>query len=63
MYNNIVNLGFIPLCRKPSNEGTQTRLNLNQAYYDEDKPEISDFEYDMMKISQYMVTIGFTTSL
>ena len=38
MYNNIVNLGFIPLCRKPSNVGTQSRLNPNQAYYDEDKP-------------------------
>ena len=38
MYNNIVNLGFIPLCRKPSNEGTQTRLNPNQAYYDETIP-------------------------
>lgn len=38
MYNDIVNLGFIPLCRKPSSEGLQTRLNPNQAYYDEDKP-------------------------
>lgn len=38
MYNDIVNLGFIPLCRKPSNTATQSRLNPNQAYYDEDKP-------------------------
>ena len=38
MYNQIVNLGFIPLCRKPSNTVTQSRLNPNQSYYDEDKP-------------------------
>ena len=38
MYNNIVNLGFIPLCRKPSSEGTANRLNPAQSYYDEDKP-------------------------
>ena len=38
MYNQIVNLGFIPLCRKPSNPATQTSLNPNQAYYDEDIP-------------------------
>ena len=38
MYNDIVTLGFIPLCRKPSSEGIQKRLNPNQSYYDEDKP-------------------------
>lgn len=38
MYNQIVNLTYIPLCRKPSNIPTQKSLSPNQAYYDEDIP-------------------------
>ena len=38
MYNKAVNLGFIPLCKKPTEEASQKDLSPNQAYYDEDIP-------------------------
>lgn len=38
MYTKIVNLGFIPLCRKPTNPAVQANLNPNQTYGDEDIP-------------------------
>ena len=35
IYNKTVNLGYIPLCKKPTEEASQNDLSPNQAYYDE----------------------------
>ena len=38
LYNKIINIGCIPLCRKPIDESSQIALSPNQSYYDEDIP-------------------------
>ena len=60
MYNQIVNLGFIPLCRKPSNPTTQARLNPNQAYYDEDIP-VGGYHkfYNVIVTSDYQQALDY----
>ena len=60
MYNNIVNLGFIPLCRKPYEEATQKRLNPNQAYYDEDIP-VGGYHrfYNVIVTSDYQQALDY----
>ena len=60
MYNQIVNLGFIPLCRKPSNPTTQARLNPNQAYYDEDIPVYGNHKfYNIIVTSDYQQALDY----
>lgn len=60
MYNDIVNLGFIPLCRKPYEEATQARLNPNQAYYDEDIP-VGGYHkfYNVIVTSDYQQALDY----
>ena len=60
MYNQIVNLGFIPLCRKPSNPTTQARLNPNQAYYDEAIPVYGNHRfYNIIVTSDYQQALDY----
>ena len=60
MYNDIVNLGFIPLCRKPYEAATQARLNPNQAYYDEDIP-VGGYHkfYNVIVTSDYQQALDY----
>ena len=60
MYTKIVNLGYIPLCRKPTNPATQARLNPNQAYGDEDIPVYGNHKfYNVIVTSDHEQAIDY----
>ena len=60
MYNKIINLGFIPLCRKPTEETSQKNLSPNQAYYDEDIP-VGGYHkfYNVIVTSDYQQALDY----
>ena len=60
LYNKILNLGFIPLCRKPTEQASQISLSPNQAYYDEDIP-VGGYHrfYNVIVTSDYQQALDY----
>ena len=60
LYNAILNVGCIPLCRKPYEEGSLNSLSKNQIYFDEDIP-VGGYHkfYNVIVTSDYQQALDY----
>lgn len=60
LYNDILSYACIPLCRKPTEEGSLNSLNHNQIYFDEDIP-VGGYHkfYNVIVTSDYQQALDY----